>query len=425
MCQRRRRLGKGRSLTTLEGRGTLLPQRGAKKLFGWCNRCHAIAIDGTCSRHGSTRPLSFVAAIDVRPLSPFEKRFFNERLNHLTLGQGIFLLYSDRMRRRVVIFLDTPLVELRFKLNNVEVEPLAKGYIHGMRVDAFLATNEARLNRMVEVSEAFAEHELRQTKNAVVSYSGGKDSAVLADILSRFGLPKVFIDTRLEFPETYAYINKVRATGHQIDIARASNSFFSLVGKNGYPRSRNRWCCKTQKFEPFARYIREQYGNEDVAVFVGQRRWEALYRLGEPLSRRHRYMPNQVTVMPLLDWLTLDIWGHIWAKELPINPIYEYFDRVGCWLCPFGLGHRVFLLQFTHAKLYKALKKIGGVRSGVGERLAASDGERPCTILLDGERVRTCDLYGHFFVNGHCFRCGIAGANPVPMAVSPASSVSA
>lgn len=376
-------------------------------MFGWCDQCQAIATEGICSKHGSTRPLSFIASVDVRPLSSFEKQFFNDRMDDLILDEGIFLVYSDRMRRRMVIFLDIPLVEVRFQRDTIHIDPLAKGHIRGMNIDPFLATNRERLSRMVELSQALAEHELKQIRNAVISYSGGKDSAVLADVLGKFGFTRVFIDTRLEFSETYRYINNLRANGCEIDIAKASTSFFSLVGKNGYPKSGNRWCCKTQKFEPFSRYIRERYGTQDVIVFIGERRWEAMYRLGEPFKRRHRYITNQITIEPLLDWLTLDIWNYIWAKKLPINPIYEVFDRSGCWLCPFGLQHRIFLMQFSHPKLYKILLNTHGTEpSGEKHLMASVNEKKPCTTILDGKRVNTCDIYGHFYLKGRCFRCG-------------------
>jgi phosphoadenosine phosphosulfate reductase len=261
---------------------------------------------------------------------------------------------------------------------------------------------------MSEVSESFAEQLVQQIPNAVISYSGGKDSAVLGDILTRFGLTKVFIDTGLEFSETYEYIDKLRAEGHKIDIVRASTSFYSLVKEKGFPKAGNRWCCKTQKFEPFSRYIGERYSNQDVIVFIAERRCEAAYRTSEPFVRRHRYIPNQLTAQPLLDWLTLDIWNHIWTKGLSINPVYEFFDRSGCWLCPFGLQHRIFLLEFSHPKLHKLLLSMRLTKLKQEKERGAFANKKPCTMLLEGKRVKTCNVYGHFYVDSICHRCGLA-----------------
>lgn len=395
-------------------------------MFGWCEHCGAIAIEGICSEHGNTKPLSYIAAVDPRPLTAFEKRFFNERMDDLTLGEGIFLLYSDRMFRRKVIFLDIPLVEIRLHGQHINIIPLAKGQIDGMSKDAFVRANLGRLNRMVKVSESFAQYELKDHKNAVISHSGGKDSTVLADILGSLGLNAVFINTKLEFPETYSFIHNCEANGHRIDEAKATTSFFSLVGEHGFPGHGNRWCCKTQKFEPFFRYISDHYGNQQVLVFSGERRWEGVYRLNEPLERRHRYITNQLTVQPLLDWLALDIWAYIWANALPVNTIYEYFDRAGCWLCPFGLEYRIFLLQFTHPKFYEALMKVRKSTTTVQKRPKTASQppscfeihREPCTTMLDGKKVKTCDVYGHFFVNSKCFRCGMRGESTIKVPTS-------
>jgi hypothetical protein len=32
--------------------------------------------------------------------------------------------------------------------------------------------------------------------------------------------------------------------------------------------------------------------------------------------------------------------------------------------------------------------------------------KEPCKIEVNGLLVRTCDIYGHFYRNGVCFRCG-------------------
>ncbi len=38
---------------------------------------------------------------------------------------------------------------------------------------------------------------------------------------------------------------------------------------------------------------------------------------------------------PLLEWNVDQIWKYIDTYKLPINPLYEYFSRIGCWCCPF------------------------------------------------------------------------------------------
>ncbi len=377
-------------------------------MLGWCEKCKAVAIDGLCPQHGITKPLSHVNSVDVHPLTPFEKSFYNERMHNMILGDGLFLIYADRTFRKKVITLDYPIAEVQLVKNDIVVTPLVRGEVKGMELDDFLDVNNARLSKLVEVTKAFAQWELRHSKNAVISFSGGKDSIVLADILAEYDLTKVFIDTRLEFPETYDFIRSGAGTGALIDVARAESSFFSLCKQKGFPKHGYRWCCKTQKFEPFTRYLHEKYGSEEVSVFSGERRWEGLYRMTQPLRKAHKHIPTQQTIQPLLDWFALDIWCYIWSKKLPVNRVYDFFDRAGCWLCPFGLEYRIYLLQFTHPKLYTSLAKIGGVSKRATAKVVGVKERKPCMMEWEGKMVKTCDVYGHFFVNGACFRCGLA-----------------
>jgi len=338
----------------------------------------------------------------------------------MRLGDGLFLIYSDRNYRRKVITLDYPLAQVQLVKNEVVVTPLVKGEIQGMDTQSLVDINQEHLDKLTQVTKAFAAWELEHSRNAVVSFSGGKDSVVLADILAEFRLTKVFIDTRLEFPETYAFIHGTGDNNSsRLDVARAESSFFSLCQEKGFPRHGYRWCCKTQKFAPFARYLNEHFGDEQVSVFSGERRWEGMYRMTQPLRKAHKHIPTQQTIQPLLDWFALDIWCYIWSRGLPVNRIYDFFDRCGCWLCPFGLEYRIYLLQFTHPKLYASLVKIGGVSSRAApKKETGGNGRKPCMMELEGKMVKTCDVYGHFFVNGVCFRCGEKGPSTIEVPTS-------
>lgn len=342
-------------------------------MLGWCHDCRAVAIEGLCPEHGKTQPLSTVNSIDVHLLTDYEKNLFNSRMSGLKLGAGLFLMYADRIFRKKVVCLDRPLLEVKLFPNRLRLTPLLNGEVEGMSVESFVNLNRPRVSRLTTISKSFAYWELQHAKNAIISFSGGKDSTVLADILKEYNLPRVFIDTRLEFPETYSYIDTCQNSS-SVEIAKAGTSFFSLCKEKGFPEHGNRWCCKTQKFAPFAQYLEQKYGKDEVFVYTGERRWEGLYRLIQPLKKRHKYILNQQTIQPMLDWLALDVWCYIFDKGLQYNKIYETFDRAGCWLCPFGLDYRAFLLQSSHPKLHQALIKAGGLKPTI----ASSTTKSPC-----------------------------------------------
>jgi len=374
-------------------------------MYGWCDKCEAIALEGMCSEHGATKPISMINSVDLRPLTKLEKQLLNDRMERMELGNGIFAVYGDRVYRRKIVTLDRPLVEV--KLTNdgqLAVNQLATGKIEGMNIGSIFNANRDRIERLTETVKSFSRWELESSERAIISFSGGKDSTVLSHLLSEFKLRNVFIDTTIEFPETYMFIRQLQTQGWNIEIAKAKRSFFALLKENGYPKYDNRWCCKTQKFEPFRRYIDEHFGEEPILVFSAERRCEALSRLDQPLRKKHKYIPNQNTIQPLLDWLTMDIWIYTWKNRLPINELYGYYDRGGCWTCPFGLRYRIFLMKCAHPKLYGVLEKVGLTSRAIVKK-------KPCAMNVGGRVVKTCDVYGHFYKNGSCFRCG----SPAPL----------
>jgi len=343
-------------------------------MFGWCESCRAIALEGWCSKHGETEPIPEINKVDVCPLPEFEKQFINERLEGLKLGDGVFLVYGDRYLRRIVVALDKPLVEIKIRKDGTIFTPLAEGEVKGMDPFSLWEANKERLEKLVKVSKSFANQELEKNKNAIISFSAGKDSVVLSHLFEEYELTKVLIDTTIEFPETYKFIEYLKDEGWDIDIARAEKSFFKLMPQKGYPARKNRWCCKTQKFEPFERYIKEHFGNKEVLVFGGERRWEGLYRMDEPFKRQHRHIANQYSVHIMLDWTAMDSWIYTWRNNLPVNEIYQYYDRAGCWPCPFGLTYRCFVMEHAHPRLYKFLEKVGAI-SNYGDMAILPCGE--------------------------------------------------
>jgi len=342
-------------------------------MFGWCDGCQAIAIEGLCPRHGETRPIPTINKVDVCPLPEFEKEFLNDHMDGLKLGEGVFIVYGDRSLRKLIVALDRPLVEIKVKKDGVDFIPLTKGEVTGMNPDSLWDANSYRLNRLIRVSKSFARHELSLHKNAIILFSGGKDSVVLAHLLEEHELKKVFMDTGIEFPETYRFVDALKKKGWDIDIARAEKNFFRLLPEMGYPKYGNRWCCKTQKFEPSEKYIKEHFGEHQVLAFDAERRWESLYRLHEPYKRQHRHIPNQYSVHAMIDWTAMDAWIYMWRNRLPVNELYRYYDRGGCWPCPFGLTYRSFIMEHAHSKLYRFLEGAGVTSNSYGVSV------RPCT----------------------------------------------
>ena len=69
--------------------------------------------------------------------------------------------------------------------------------------------------------------------NVFVSFSGGKDSTVLLDLVRRVcaDIPAVFVDTGLEYPENREFVKGFS----NIEWLRPKYPFFEIIEKYGYP----------------------------------------------------------------------------------------------------------------------------------------------------------------------------------------------
>ena len=66
-----------------------------------------------------------------------------------------------------------------------------------------------------------------------ISFSGGKDSTVLLDLVRQVNpdIPALFVDTGLEYPETKEFIKSI----DNVTILRPKMSFKQVIDKYGYP----------------------------------------------------------------------------------------------------------------------------------------------------------------------------------------------
>jgi len=192
------------------------------------------------------------------------------------------------------------------------------------------------------------------TEKTFVSFSGGKDSLVALDLAIRANFNEaIFCDTTIEFDETLQYVNIIsNFYGIKIDIVKAPIDFFEIVRKIGFPSRRSRWCCDVFKFGPLSCYAIK---NKVKCFITGLRSDESIKRKSYNMIDKNPLVP--VTQLnPLLDWTEEEIWAYIKKYNLPINPLYNDFIRLGCWCCPFKRAEEYKKIESLYPDLFYKLK---------------------------------------------------------------------
>jgi len=169
--------------------------------------------------------------------------------------------------------------------------------------------------------------------NIVVSFSGGKDSLVALDLAERAGVKKaIYVDTTIEFEENLEYLEIIKDFYNiKFEIIKAPINFFDMVEYVGMPSRRFRWCCDVFKFGPMTNYAKK---NKLKGFITGLRKEESNKRADYDKIDKNPLIPY-LQINPILDWTKKEVWSYIDKYKLPVNPLYKYFDRIGCWCCPF------------------------------------------------------------------------------------------
>jgi len=268
--------------------------------------------------------------------------------------------------------------------------------------------------------------------NLAVAFSGGKDSLVALHLSLQVDskLPVIFNDTTVEFPETQLFVRKLAEDWHlNVYAPTSEKSFFRAVEEKGWASHDNRWCCKPYKDEPAFRFL---LARNIGAEITGTTRTESIYRRSLTAFRMPRSEPYIIRINPIYDWNEWEVWAYINENRLPYNPLYDLgYRRIGCWCCPLNGWTHYRRLRKTHPRMYDFLRKFlpkhpafsGTLRGKSSSRSVKSTSKKivkkkPCKTEIEGRLVKTCDLYGHFFKNGSCFRCHKVAPSPQERAKS-------
>lgn len=255
------------------------------------------------------------------------------------------------------------------------------------------AYNEDLLTVIEETTARLIVREYERFKDKLdlfhIAFSGGKDSAVLLDLVKK-ALPKgsfvvIFGDTGMEFPDTYSIVEQTRKQcekdGIPFYIARSHLTAEESWKLFGPPARVLRWCCSVHKSAPQTLTMREITGKDNYKGmdFVGIRAHESIARKKYDYESFGKKQKGQYSFNPILDWTSAEIWAYIYANNILINNAYKKGNsRAGCLLCPMSGGQSNY---FRYSSYPKEMDKYIAL---IGESYCSNDKEEVESYLTNG-----------------------------------------
>lgn len=241
-------------------------------------------------------------------------------------------------------------------------------------VRRFIASNA---NRYYEITDEAIKYiqtfgETNSLDDMFVSFSGGKDSTVTSDLVTRAFAKKVthiFGDTTLEFPMTYEYRDRFAKSHRVLRAKNYEKNFEQLCEEIGPPSRVMRWCCTVFKTGAITKTLSQVFKDKtNVLTFYGIRKSESASRSKYDRESESPKITKQTVISPIIDWIDFDVWLYILTTGIDFNEAYKLgYSRVGCWCCPNNGSWSEFLSkvhmneQYTHWReiLLAFANKIG------------------------------------------------------------------
>lgn len=324
----------------------------------WCHKCKVPIIQNTKQSDKGVCPVcgnkTKYLTTDLRPVFPEERLLLEillEKEPYEFIEKSVWSINSRYYIDGKSISLPSSLFQsadaniIREKLEKYSDNNRYEFF--DQHIKKFIKANKNRLNYLIEEAHEFVQKTASnfEEEKIVLSFSGGKDSTVTADVvikaLSNPSLVHIFGNTTLEFPYTLEYAERYRNNHEQAIFQIAQNydqDFYDVCEDIGPPARMMRWCCSMFKTGPITRIINSLYRNQQILTFYGIRKSESVSR-----SKYNRVeddaesvkIQQQTVASPIFFWKDIDVWLYMLAEEVDFNEAYRLgYDRVGCWCCP-------------------------------------------------------------------------------------------
>jgi len=183
----------------------------------------------------------------------------------------------------------------------------------------------------------------------ILGLSGGKDSTALAVLLHQ-EIPDMeyfFCDTHKELPETYNYLDRIKARlGIHIHYLSPNRGFDHWLDLHGgmLPSPQMRWCTIMMKIKPLEQFI----GEDEAISYVGIRADE----------NRDGYISTKPNIKPVFPFkekglVKADIIRILEQSGIGLPDYYRWRSRSGCFFCFFQRKYEWVMLAQEHPDLFE------------------------------------------------------------------------
>ena len=199
----------------------------------------------------------------------------------------------------------------------------------------------------------------------IASWSGGKDSTAMIDIILRRKMSLdyiIFMDTLMEFDDMYQYIDKISMYWRE----RYGVEVIKLQGKITYEKYINTVITKGKNagikkgFLNSADSFCEIRRDNKIAIFEKFAKNIGEYKtyIGFTTDEKHR-LKNNGELYPLIEWgMSENDCRHYLKENEMENPLYRHFSRTGCSLCPYKSKRDFYNLFVYYPKEWQKIKNL-------------------------------------------------------------------
>lgn len=217
-------------------------------------------------------------------------------------------------------------------------------------------------------------------KHVFVSFSGGKDSTVMLDMVRKFipDVPVIFANTGNEFPENVKFCRSMKDKGINFIEVHPKMTMKQVIETVGFPIISKEVCSKVNYYLKYPEKLKSnmemgnwrlpyryqyllnapyqvsdkcclilkerpitEWGKKNKSKpFIGTRAEESKRRsLGWVVSGGcNIFTGSNISSRPLSIWLKEDVNEYIKQNNLEISPLYsqDSLPRTGCVMCGFG-----------------------------------------------------------------------------------------